>query len=128
MKEITIDNKNYKIDCNALTRFKYKKIFNSGILEDISKINSVNEKRNEVMKKYEKSKMSENELNEKIGIEIAGEVDKVLDVILQLAYILILTANPDFDDFENWLSTIKKINISDSWISEVTEIAVSSFC
>ena len=55
-------------------------------------------------------------------------IDDFMDVILKLAYIFILTVNPNFESFENWLKGIDKININESWIPEVTELAVSSFC
>ena len=40
MKTITICNKSWKIDCNALTYVKYRKIFNRGIFEDIKILQS----------------------------------------------------------------------------------------
>ena len=56
------------------------------------------------------------------------DLDDFIDVIEKIAYILIYTANNKIGSFEDWLKSIEKINLSDSWISEVTEFAVASFC
>ena len=32
------------------------------------------------------------------------------------------------ESFEEWLKGITKVDLSASWISEVTELAVNSFC
>ena len=55
-------------------------------------------------------------------------LDDFIDVIEKIAYILIYTVNPKMETFENWLKGIKKIDLSANWISEVTELAVNSFC
>ena len=55
-------------------------------------------------------------------------LDDFIDVIERIAYILIYTANNKIGSFEDWLKGITKIDLSASWISEVTELAVNSFC
>ena len=55
-------------------------------------------------------------------------LDDFIDVIERIAYILIYSANDKIESFENWLKAIEKIDLSDKWIQEVTEVAVSSFC
>ena len=50
MKKITIGNKKYDIDCNAFTRFQYKKVFNKGIFADIKVLNEFSEKQNKIRK------------------------------------------------------------------------------
>lgn len=106
MKKITINEKEYTIDCNAYTRFLYKKTFGTGIFKDIDKLT-----------KYTQGKE---------GL-LLDNLDEVLDDILQITYILIKTANPTFESYENWLKSLTKIKVSDPWISEVTELAVTSF-
>ena len=54
MKKITINDKEYDINCNALTRFNYKKIFGIGIFEDIKRINDFNIEQEELRLKLEK--------------------------------------------------------------------------
>ena len=63
-------------------------------------------------------------------------LDDFIDVIERIAYILIYSAktatgytgNGSVESFEDWLKGLEKIDLSASWISEVTELAVSSFC
>lgn len=128
MKEIEIDGKKYNINCTAYTRFQYKKIFGVGIFEDISKINNFNtislSKREELTKQGK----SEKEINTIIQSMMMENLDDFMDVLQRIAYIEILTANPQMEPYEKWLSEIKQISLSDKWIAEVTEYAVNSFC
>lgn len=104
MKKITINEKEYDINCTAYTRFLYNKTFGTSIFKDLDRFVKYSAK----------------------GISLEN-IDEVIDVALQIAYILIKTANPNIDVYENWLKTIEKITVSDPWISEVTEFAVNSF-
>lgn len=126
MKTITICDKEYEIDCNAFTRFQYKTIFGRGIFADIKILNDFSTKQEEIKKKY--SNLSEEELENKINLIMMENLDDFLDVIEKIAYILIYTANNKIESFEDWLKGITKIDLSASWVSEVTEFAVSSFC
>lgn len=128
MKTITICDKEYQIDCNAYTRFQYKTIFGKGIFEDIKILNEFSEKQEEERKKLKSTKLSEEEIEKQIGIFMMGELDAFIDVIEKMAYIMIYTANDKIGSFENWLKGITKIDLSADWISEVTELAVNSFC
>lgn len=128
MKKIIINNKEYQIDCNAFTRFQYKKIFGTGIFADIKILNQFSEKQNDIRKKLEKEKASEEEIQKAINSIMMDNLDDFIDVIEKIAYILIYTANTQIDAFENWLKSIEKIDLSANWISEVTELAVNSFC
>lgn len=128
MKKITICNKEYDIDCNAFTRFQYKKIFNKGIFADIKVLNEFSEKQNEIRKELEQKNATEEEIQKEINLMMMENLDDFIDVIEKIAYILIYTANPKIETFENWLKEIEKIDLSADWISEVTELAVSSFC
>lgn len=124
MKKITINNKEYDIDCNAFTRFQYKKIFGRGMFEDIRNLNKMNEEQEKFKKTFTGS---EEELAQEINNITLVNLDDFVDIIERIAYILIYTANDKIGTFENWLKSIEKVNLSDSWVSEVTETAVSSF-
>lgn len=128
MKQIVICDKEYDIDCNAFTRFQYKKVFNKGIFEDIKVLNEFSEKQNQIRKELEGKNASEEEIQKAINNSMMESLDDFIDVIEKIAYILIYTANPKIESFENWLKGIKKIDLSANWISEVTELAVNSFC
>ena len=128
MKKITICNKEWDIDCNAFTRFQYKKIFGVGIFSDIKILNQLNEKQENVRKKLEAEGAAEEQIQKAINEVTLDNLDDFIDVIEKIAYILIYTANPKIEPFEIWLKNIEKIDLSSSWISEVTELAVNSFC
>ncbi len=128
MKQITICDKEYDIDCNAFTRFQYKKVFNKGIFEDIKVLNEFSEKQNQIRKDLEEKNASEEDIEKAINYSMMENLDDFIDVIEKIAYILIYTVNPKMETFENWLKGIKKIDLSANWISEVTELAVNSFC
>ena len=128
MKKITICDKEYSIDCNAFTRFQYKKVFGTGIFSDIKVLNQFSDRQNEIRKKLEKENATEEEIQKAINEMMLDNLDDFIDVIEKIAYILIYTANPEIESFENWLKGIEKINLNDNWIAEVTELAVNSFC
>lgn len=128
MKQITICDKEFEIDCNAFTRFQYKKVFNKGIFEDIKVLNEFSEKQNQIRKDLEEKNASEEDIEKAINYSMMENLDDFIDVIEKIAYILIYTVNPKMETFENWLKGIKKIDLSANWISEVTELAVNSFC
>jgi predicted house-cleaning noncanonical NTP pyrophosphatase (MazG superfamily) len=128
MKEITICNKKYPIDCNAFTRFQYKEIFGKGIFSDIKILNQFSEQQKKIRQKLENENKSEEEIQEQLNYSMMDSLDDFIDVIEKIAYILIYTANPEIESFEKWLINIEKIDLSSSWISEVTELAVTSFC
>lgn len=128
MKEIEIDGKKYNINCTAYTRFQYKKIFGVGIFEDISKINNFNAISLSKREELKKEGKSDKEIDIAIQNMMMEKLDDFMDVIQRIAYIEILTANPNFETYEKWLSGINQISLSDSWIAEVTEFAVNSFC
>lgn len=128
MKKITICNEEFDIDCNAYTRFQYKSIFGRGIFADIKILSDYSEKQENLRKQLRKEGKTEEEIDKEISSTMMADLDDFIDVIEKIAYILIYTANNKIGSFEEWLKSIEKINLSDSWISEVTEFAVSSFC
>ena len=128
MKTITICDKEWNIDCNAFTRFQYKSIFGKGIFADIKILNEFSEKQEKFKKELESKKLSQEEIEKQINLYMMENLDDFIDVIERIAYILIYTANNKVESFEDWLKGITKIDLSASWISEVTELAVNSFC
>ena len=126
MKTITICDKEYEIDCNAFTRFQYKTIFGRGIFADIKALNDFSVKQEKARK--ELANLPEEEQETELNLIMMENLDDFIDVIERIAYILIYTANNKIGSFEDWLKGITKIDLSASWISEVTELAVNSFC
>ena len=128
MKQIEIEGKTFDIDCNAFTRFQYKSIFKRGIFEDIKVLNDYSNKQEDLRKQMKAENKTDEEIERELGSAMMTELDSFLDVIERIAYILIYTANNKVGNFEEWLKSIKKIDLSEKWISEVTEFAVNSFC
>lgn len=128
MKEIQIDGKTYPIKCTAFTRFEYKKIFGVGIFEDIAKINKFNNQTTAEKEKLKAKGKTDEEIDKIVNAKMMEKLDEFIDVLQRIAYIEIYTANPEVGTFEKWLSSIEKISLADSWIGEVTEYAVTSFC
>lgn len=128
MKTITICGKKYDIDCNALTYVKYKSIFKTGILKDMQFIQNYLIKQAVIAKQLDEKKISEAEKLSQLSEIMINDTDEFVSKITQIAWILIYTANNKVESYETWLSSITKFNISDDWISEVTEFAVDCFC
>ena len=128
MKKITICDKEYEIDCNAFTRFQYKKVFGRGIFSDIRILNDFSEKQDKLRKELNEKRMQKEEIEKQINSCMMENLDDFIDVIQRIAYILIYTANNKIVSFEEWLKGINKIELNANWISEVTELAVNSFC
>lgn len=128
MKTITICDKEYPIDCNALTYVKYKSIFKSGILKDMQFIQNYLIKQVVVAKQLENKEMSEAEKLNQISEYMINDTDEFVTKITQLAWILIYTADNKVADYENWLKSITNFKIDDDWIAEVAEFAVDCFC
>lgn len=130
MKTITICGKEYKIECNAFTYVKYKKIFKTGIFDDIQKIQTftIMQTINKEKLQKENPNISETELEEKLGQLMIPIIDEFMVSITQIAWILIYSANDEFEEYNKWLKSIDKFSINDKWIVEVTEFAVNCFC
>ena len=125
---ITICDKEYEVACNAFTRFQYKKVFGRGIFSDIKVLNEFSEKQEKLKKELKEKGLNNEEIEKELNLTMLDSLDDFIDVIERIAYILIYTANNKIGNFEEWISGIEKIDLSASWISEVTELAVSSFC
>lgn len=128
MKKITICDKEYEVSSNAFTRFEYKKIFGRGIFADIQALNKFSIEQEKIKKEATDNGLSEEEIQKEINNYMMENLDEFLDVVEKIAYILIYSANKSVGSFEDWLKGIEKIDLSASWIGEVTELAVSSFC
>lgn len=130
MKTITICDKIFDIDCNALTYIQYRKIFNKGIFEDIETIEnfvSLQVILSDKIKK-ENPNISEVELTKQLSRAMLSSIDNYIEAVTRIAYICIYTANKNVGSYEKWLTEIKRINTTDKWIVEVTEFAVDCFC
>lgn len=128
MKKITICDKEYEVSCNAFTRFQYKKIFGKGIFADIKVLSEFSENQEKIRKESTKKGLSNEEVDKEVNLYMMEHLDDFIDVVERIAYILIYSANNSIESFEDWLKGLEKIDLSASWISEVTELAVSSFC
>lgn len=126
-KTITIDGKEYHIGCNAYTRFQYKKVFGTGLMQDIQKLSLVTTKQQELRDELKKKKVKEDEIEQQVNAAFMEDMDDFIDIIEKMTYILIITATPNFGTFEEFLKGINVIDLSSGWIQEVTELAVSSF-
>ena len=128
MKTITICDKEWNIDCNAFTRFQYKTVFGRGIFADIKVLNEFSVKQENKRKELEEKKLPQEEIDKEINLYMMENLDDFIDVVERIAYILIYTVDNKVGSFEDWLKGITKIDLSANWISEVTELAVNSFC
>lgn len=130
MKTITICDKEYEIDCNALAPFNFKKIFKKGIWKDIEVINDFNQKQVLLANKYisENKKIEDEELVKRLSLSMLPDLDDFIEAITEIAYICCYTANEKIGSYEEWLRGIPRINTNDDWIVEVTEFAVDCFC
>lgn len=128
MKKIEICNKEYNIDSNAMTYLFYKKVFNRGILEDVSILKEFLVKLTIFLNKILKLDLSEQEKKQEISQFALIEADKYIEVITRITYILIYTANNNFKSYEDFMKGIPKLSVDDEWVFEVTELAVDTFC
>ena len=125
-KKLEICGKEYEICTNAFCMFEYKKQFKTGIIADIGRMNDYNVKVAEIEEKC-KQENREADIEKEVNKVALEEFDNIIQIPLQLAYIFIKTADRNFISFEDWLTSIEDIRIEDSWIAEVTELAVNSF-
>lgn len=128
MKQITICERQYDIDCNALTFVKYKSFFKTGILKDMQFIERYLIKQTVVSKQLEGKDIDEEEKINQVSKIMIDDTDEFVTKITQIAWILIYTADNKVENYENWLKSISKFSIDDDWIVEVTEYAVDCFC
>jgi len=128
MKTITICDKQYPVESNALTFVKYKSFFKTGILKDMQFIQNYLIKQTVVAKQLEEKQLNDSEKLTNVSDYMINDTDEFVVKITQLAWILIYTANDKIEDYETWLKSISNFKMDDDWIAEVTEIAVDCFC
>ena len=128
MKQIEICGKKYDIDCNALTYVKYKSIFKTGIVKDMSFIQNYLIKQSVISSQYEDTNLSDAEKLNQISNYMIDDTDEFVIKVTQIAWILMYTANNKIEEYEEWLKLITNFKIDDDWIVEVTEFAVNCFC
>lgn len=124
MKKVKIGEKEYSLECNAFTRVLYKKVFERAIFKDISLLTDVFVNG----EKIDKEDITTEEKEQKKNKETLENYDDILDVVLQIAYIEIYTHDRQFMSYNEWLETIKKVSISEGWVTEVVSIATDCFC
>lgn len=130
MKTITICDKEYEIDCNALTHIKYRKIFNRGIFDDIKILQSFLTKQILLTQnlKKENPELDDATIISSLSRVMLDDMDIFAEAATRMAYIMIYTANKKIPEYEEWLENIPYLKTNDEWIAEVTEFAVSCFC
>lgn len=126
-KTINIMGKDYEVCINAYTPFLYKKTFKTGFMEDLSRLSDISFKQDNIRKEFEAQGYKGEELEKKTNVAIMNCLDDMLEVITQIAYILILGNDKNFKPYEAWLEEQEDFNINGTWITEVTEFAVASF-
>lgn len=130
MKKITICNKQYEIDCNALTYVKYRKMFNRGIFDDIKILQAFLTKQVLLTKelKDENPDVDDATILAILSRAMLDDMDLFVEAATRIAYIMIYTADKKISGYEEWLENISTIKTNDEWIAEVTEFAVNCFC
>lgn len=128
MKKITINGKEYEIDCNAFTQVQYQRFFKTGILKDMKFIKEYLIKQSYVTEKLKLKIQDEAQLLSEVSDCMANDLDDFIIKITQIAWILIYSADNKVDDYETWMKSMKRFDVSDEWIAEVTETAVECFC
>lgn len=130
MKTITICNKSWEIDCNALTYIKHRKLFNRGIFDDIKVLQNFLNKQvilaNELKK--ENPDIDDVTIISSLSKFMLDDMDLFAEAATRIAYVMIRTANEKVEEYEEWLKNIPSLKTNDEWIAEVTEFAVSCFC
>lgn len=130
MKTITICNKSWEIDCNALTYIKHRKLFNRGIFDDIKVLQNFLNKQvilaNELKK--ENPNIDDVTIISSLSKFMLDDMDLFAEAATRIAYVMIRTANEKIKDYEEWLKNIPSLKTNDEWIAEVTEFAVNCFC
>lgn len=130
MKKVKICDREFDIDCNALTYIQYRKKFSRGIFEDFEIIQNFITMQTLMANqlKKENPKITEVEITTKLSRLMLKSIDNYIEAVTRIAYICCYTANPKIGEYEDWLKLIKRINTTDDWIVEVTEFAVDNFC
>ena len=105
-KIINLSGKEYTIKSSAFTQFKYKNDTGRNFLNDLLDIqNNVSGKDENVM---------------------IQELDKFLDTLLKLTYVMVEEADKtQVSTYENFLKGIDSLFDNTNWISEVIEVGIA---
>lgn len=104
-KVIKISGKEYSMKSSAYTQFKYKDVTGRKMLDDIQRISNIN-------------KMNEEEQ--------IGQMEDVIQLLLQIAYIMIDEADDkQVKSYEEFLKGIDGLFDDNAWVNEVIELAAS---
>lgn len=128
MKKITIEGREYEMEGSAFSYIKYQTFFHTGMLKDLQFMQVYLAKQYLYAEKLKNSKKSEEEKAEEISQMLIDDTDKFITIVTQMAWIMMYTANQKVDDYDTFMKSLTKFNIADTWISEVTELAVNCFC
>ncbi len=126
-KKVTICGKEYNLKTSAYCILEYKRVFGNGLMADINSMSAISTKIQKIREDGEKDKKTEEEIQNEINRVALEQIDNLVQIPLQIAYIFIKSSNPKFITFDEWTMSIENISVEDEWIAEVTELAVNSF-
>lgn len=129
-KEINIAGQKYKIKSNALTWTYYQNKFpNNNWHEDLSKVMKYTFQMNNALEevKKENPKLDENKAFEEATIKCIEYFGSLVQMLLQMTWAMIYTADQECKGYEEFLDEIPEIYYSDEWISEVINLLGITF-
>lgn len=102
---VKIGDKEYSLKSSAYTQFKYRNDTGKKLLDDVQKITKMNE------------------LNQEDQI---SQMEDVIDVLLRMAYIMILEADEkQVGTYDEFLKSIDGLFDNTEWIQEVIKLAAA---
>lgn len=131
MKKINICGKDFDIECNAFTFVEYRKKFKDrGIFEDFGIINNFMTMQVLLTKslKQKNPNITQEEIIKETSRRLITYLDDYIEAVTRIGYICCYSANQRIGEYEEWLKNLTRINTNDTWIVEVTELAVNCFC
>lgn len=118
MKSILIGDKNYKVECNALSYIYYKKIFSINIFDDINRVREY---------LIFQRKLSQNVILNNLE-EATKKVQNFLDAISRLTYICIYCKEKELEDFEEWKNENNLLNSEENdWIGKIIQLVTDCY-
>lgn len=128
MKTITICGKKYPIECSAYSYVKFVNFFDRSMTEDIQVLKDYLVRQTIISNQVAEKNLSDQEKISFVSEYMQSYIGDFISSITRIAWMMIYTVNPDIEEYETWLKSIKKFNIDDDWIVEVAEFAVNCFC
>lgn len=103
-KTVNIGGTDYNMKSSALTQFKYRNKTGRKLMQDINKFTELKDK----------------------GTDLLNDIDDILEVALQVAYVMIEEADPkQVNSFNDFLSKADNLFEDEQWINDVIELAVA---